>query len=137
MRLRLLLPLLWLFVIPVAGQEEKHAPTPTQCRADADLWGIPKNKGLIYTTTETKGMKFLAASLEGFKLSFEIEESARTLKARIAELDQCTLIDNKSAERYHAAERAYVINVATRLAEFVRGHNLMEQFYEEDEQGKH
>lgn len=40
MRLRLLLPLLFLLVIPVTGQVE-HATTPEQCRADADSWDVP------------------------------------------------------------------------------------------------
>src|SRR5262249_40570452 len=54
-KVRWALPLLVLFVVPGAGQIEhmaaasqiEHAPTPDQCRADADAWGIPTAGGLF------------------------------------------------------------------------------------------
>lgn len=47
MKLRLLLPLFFLSVIPVTGQVE-HAPTPEQCKADADAWGIPNPAPILF-----------------------------------------------------------------------------------------
>jgi hypothetical protein len=130
-KVRFLLPLFLLFVVPVTGQVE-HAPMPQQCRADVNAWDVP-----------------------GFNISFWDEEvfsnfvtrvthdhslTAKELDARQAELDQCLKTDKSlltaDPNRYVQARRAYSIAALARMADYMKRHNLVAQFYDEDEQGK-
>ena len=124
---RLLLPLFLLFVIPMTGQVE-HVPTPEQCRADADAWGVPKSTAFF--SNENEFSKLAGAMVHDRTVT------AKTLEARIAQFGQCEKTDNALAGRYSQATRAYAIGELGRMGDFMGRHSLTGQFYEEDDQGK-
>src|SRR5579864_8611611 len=107
-RLALLLAV-W-FVIPVAGEignvspaasQIEHAPTPEQCRADADAWGIPTPVLLVNTEQQ---FNILASTTAGDR-----SLSANMLDARVKELSQCIRTDRPNSVRYSEANRAYIV----------------------------
>jgi hypothetical protein len=124
---RLLLPLLLLFVVPMTGQVE-HAPTPEQCRADADGWGIPKSA--VFVPNENA-----FSNLAG-TITRDRTVTARVLEARISEFGQCEKTDSVQSDRYAKAIRAYAIAELGRIADYMQRHNLTGQFYQEDDQGQ-
>jgi hypothetical protein len=134
---RLALLLSVCFVILVAGEVEhaspaasqiEHAPTPEQCRADADAWGIPTPALLV--NTEQQFALFSNGTARDTNLT------ANTLDARMKELGQCLRTDRPNSMRYAEAARAYSIAQLVRMANFMKRHNLTEQFRAEDEQGE-
>jgi hypothetical protein len=128
---RLLLPLLLLFVVPVTGQVE-HAPMPQQCRADVNAWDVPASVTPYWP--EELFSNFVTRVMHDPSLT------AKELDAREAELDQCLKTDKSfltaDPTRYIQARRAYSIAALARMADYMKRHNLMAQFYDEDEQGK-
>ena len=112
---------------PAASQIE-HAPTPDQCGADADAWGIPTPA--LLANTEQKFAIFSNATARDTSLT------AKMLDARMKELSQCMLTDKVNSMRYAEAGRAYAIAQLVRMASFMKRHNLAEQFHAEDEQGQ-
>lgn len=133
---RLALLLSACFVIPVAGEIERaypaasqieHAPTPEQCRADIDAWGIPR-PGLL--NTEQTFDALASATARDRSLS------ANMLDARMKELSLCMRTDKANSWRYGETHRAYIIAQLARMASFMQRHNLMSQFLAEDEQGQ-
>jgi hypothetical protein len=124
---RLLLPMLLLFVIPVTGQVE-HATTPEQCRADSDAWDIP-----TWSVSVPNGDAFRDFAI--FML-FKSPVSAKTMDARMVEFDECLKTDSNQSGRYSQGSRAYTSAKLLRMAAFLQRHDLMAQFYQEDEQGK-
>ncbi|MGA7792901.1 MAG: hypothetical protein WCA19_07675 [Candidatus Acidiferrales bacterium] len=124
---RLLLPVLLLLVSPMTAQVE-HAPTPEQCRVDADAWGVPK--WAVFAPNENE-----FANLSGAMMHDQIV-SAKSLEARNAAFGQCEKTDNVQSSRYAQAARAYAIAELGRMADFMERHSLTGQFYQEDEQGK-
>jgi hypothetical protein len=150
---RLALLLSVCFVIPVAGETEggvpkdtkkdwvlvsghaspavsqiEHAPTPDQCRADADAWGIP--------TPDWSGKVEQKFAIFSNATARDTSLTAHTLDARMKELSQCMLTDKMNSTRYAEAGRAYAIAQLVRMANFMKRHNLSEQFHAEDEQGQ-
>ena len=123
---RFLLPLFLLFAIPMIGQIE-HAPTPAQCRADADSWGIP--------TWSAFGQNEAQFDNYSVKTIRDRSVTAKALEARIAELGQCMKTDKVQTARgrYSHGQRAYAIAELARMAEFMKRHALQAQFYQEDE----
>jgi len=125
--------LLVLFVVPV-GQIEpvaaqvEHAPTPEQCRADADAWGIP-NASVLFPNEEQ------FSQLSG-ALVMDRNITAKMLEARTKQLSQCIRTDIAGSTRYSEAVKAYTIAELVRIAKFVERHKLTPQFLEEDEQGQ-
>ena len=130
------LPLLVLFVIPGAGQIEhiaaasqiEHAPTPEQCRADADAWGIPMPALLVNTERQ---FALFQQGITGDK-----NLTANVLDARMKYLGQCMQTDKPNAMRYAEAARAYAIAKLVRMSNFMKRHDLTSQFLAEDEQGQ-
>jgi len=130
------LSLLVLFFVLGAGQIEhiaaasqiEHAPTPEQCRADADAWGIPTPALLV--NTEKQFALFANANARDGNLT------ANMLDARMKELSVCMRTDKVNSMRYAEANRAYVIAQLVRMASFMKRHNLTSQFLAEDEQGQ-
>lgn len=125
------------FVIPVAGQIDhaslvasqiEHAPTPDQCRADADAWGIPTP--VLLLNTEQQFALFSNATARDKSLT------ANRLDARMKELSVCTRTDRVFSTRYNEANRAYTIAYLVRMASFMKRHNLTSQFLAEDEDGQ-
>jgi len=131
MKPRLLLPLLLFFVIPTTGQVE-HAPTPEQCRADANAWGVPRANS---TYQNNEQIAEYAA-----RIMRDPNVTARELDARNKELNLCVKTDKgilaPPTEWYTQASHAYALAEFGRMASFMQRHNLMSQFYAEDEQGK-
>jgi hypothetical protein len=124
---RLLLPLFLLLVVPMTAQVE-HAPTPEQCRADADAWGIPK--WTVFNPNENQFAGLVGVMIRNPSVS------AKALEARNAEFGQCEKTDSVIAARYSQAARAYGIAELARMGAFMERHSLTAQFYQEDEQGK-
>src|SRR6266849_5085425 len=112
---RLLLPLLLLFVVPMTGQVE-HAPTPEQCRADADVWGVPKANPLTQNDYQFRNLTRAVARDEAI--------SAKKLDARIDELSMCMITASVQSFRYEQGSRAYNIVLWFRKADFISRHNL-------------
>jgi hypothetical protein len=131
MKPRFLLPLLLLFVIPTTGQVE-HAPTPEQCRADVNAWDVPNLNPSFWN--EEQFLNFATRVMHDRSLT------AKELDARNAELAQCLKTDKSfltaDPNRYIQARQAYFITELARMAAYMQRHNLMSQFYAEDEQGK-
>jgi hypothetical protein len=122
-----MVPLILLFVVPMTGQVE-HAPTPDQCRADADVWGIPKWSVLFQNENEFSRLTNIMVR--------DRSVTAKTLEARVAELGQCEKTDSSQSGRYAQGSRAYVIAELARMANFMQRHGYAPQFYQEDEQGQ-
>jgi len=128
--------LLVLFVVPGAGQIEhiaaasqiEHAPTPEQCRADADAWGIPTAGVLVPNEQEFARLSTATA--------LDPSVTAKMLDARMKQLTQCTRTDSNQSTRYTEANQAYAIAGLLRMANFMKRHNLTSQFLAEDEQGQ-
>ena len=131
---RLLLPLLLLLVVPMTAQVE-HAPTPQQCRADADVWDLPKPDITTSPFLLDKDEVLDYATV----VAMDHNLSAKALEGRNAELSQCIKTDTgffNMRTRYTAGNRAYAMAELMRIAHFMDRHNLTGQFYQEDEQGK-
>jgi hypothetical protein len=124
---RFLLPLLCLFALPTAGQVE-HAATPEQCRADSDSWSLPR-AGILVPNED----QFSNATNA---IVHNLNVSAKTLEARVNELQQCIKTDSGQSTRYAEGSRAYAIALLLRISDFVQRNNLTQQFYQEDNQGK-
>jgi len=133
-RIRLLMPLVLFSVIPAATQVE-HAPTPAQCRADANVWDLPNPDLSTNPFLSDKDQVAAYATV----VEADPNLSTKMLDARTAELSQCIKTDagflNMRA-RYFLANRAYALAELGRMANFMQRHNLLSQFYAEDEQGK-
>jgi hypothetical protein len=124
---RFLLPLVLLFVIPITAQVE-HALTPEQCRADADVWGVPKATAQTLNDYEFRNLTGDTAHSPTI--------TAKKLNARIDELSMCMRTDPTQSFRYEEGSRAFNIAILLRLGEFVSRHQLMNQFYQEDDKGQ-
>jgi hypothetical protein len=128
---RLLLPLILLLVVPMTAQIE-HAPTPAQCRADANAWGVP-NANPPYQNDEQ-------IAEYATRIMRDPNVTARDLDARNKELNLCVKTDKgilaPPSEWYTQASRAYALAELGRMANFMQRHSLTGQFYQEDEQGK-
>ena len=58
------------------------------------------------------------------------------LNTRNDELMQCVNTDRLYSSRYALASLVYKIAMFERMGEFMERHNLVSQFYQEDDQGK-
>ena len=129
----LFLPVIFLLSRPMVGQDQvEHAPTPAQCRADAAAWDIPEH--FIFDHDAFSNM-----------VTQHSNEAARVLDARRAELALCEKTDRLHATRYSLGSTAYGVAEVIRMGDFdlppnsarVRlRHNLMQQFYKEDDAGQ-
>jgi hypothetical protein len=106
--------------------QSEHAPTPEQCRADADAWGIPTPALLV--NTEHQFNPFTSAAARDGSLT------ANILNARTRELSQCIRTDRASSMRYSEANRAYAIAQLIRMGNYMKRNDLISQFFAEDEQ---
>lgn len=134
MKIYSLVPLLLLSAFPTNTQVE-HAPTPQECRADANVWDLP--------TPDLSTNPFLSGKDEVTGYATVIADDAtlstKTLESRNAELSQCAKTDTgffNMRTRYNLATRAYTLAELMRVEQFVQRHKLLTQFYAEDERGK-
>ncbi len=123
----LLLPIYFLLLVPTTGQIE-HAPTPEQCRADADVWNLPKWSFLVQNQNEFARLSVVER--------YDRNVTAKVLEARIAELNQCEKTDNTQSARYAQGIRTYAIAEMARMTDYIQRHGLAPQFYQEDDQGQ-
>lgn len=130
-KVRLLMPLLFLLVSPITAQIE-HAPTPQQCRADVNAWDVPAFNPSYWNEEQF--------STFAGRVMHDHTVTAKELDAREDELAQCLKTDKSlltaDPNRYIQARQAYFIAELTRMADYMKRHNQMAQFYDEDEQGK-
>lgn len=122
-----LLLLFLLIVIPTTAQVER-ALTVERCRVDANSWGIPKASSLTQNEYQFENLTRDVARDSAI--------SAKKLDARIDELSMCMRTDSAQSFRYEQGIRAYNIAMWFRMADFVSRHTLLNQFYQEDDQGK-
>ncbi|HTZ75959.1 MAG TPA: hypothetical protein VMB47_18730 [Candidatus Aquilonibacter sp.] len=119
----LTVPLIFWFSRPARSAQVEHAPTPEQCRADAAAWDIPEH--FIFDRDAFSNM-----------VTQHSNESAQILDARRDELQLCEKTDRLHATRYALGGTAYGVAELIRVGDFMRRHNLMQQFYREDDEGK-
>jgi hypothetical protein len=113
----------------------EHAPTPEQCRADANVWGLPNPDLSTNPFLSDKDEVVDYATV----VAVEPNLSAKTLETRNAELSRCIKTDTgffNMRPRYIEANRAYAMAELMRMEHFMQRHKLISQFYAEDEQGK-
>jgi len=113
-----------LFVAPTFAQEVQHAPTAAQCQADAALWNSQKTDFFI-TYKNTQDVR-----------NTIIEKlTAKELFARSNEMFDCASVDSGRAKDYFATQDTYIELFLRRMNSFIQRHDLMDQFYQEDEAG--
>ncbi|MGO9434606.1 MAG: hypothetical protein ACLPH3_25030 [Terracidiphilus sp.] len=128
---RLLLPVILLLGAQVAREQDAvHVAPLEQCRADADAWGIPGST--------TAGVANSAGDeFNRFKSKMDIGAvPSIVLNTRNDELMQCVDTDRLYGNRYAVASLIYKMAMFERMGNFMGRHNLVSQFYEEDDQGK-
>ena len=101
-----------------AQQEVKHAPTVEQCRADQRLWFSKIEAGNPSDPGDT-----LAAS------SFE-------LRGWSDEMRDCRTVDPQFYWQYYNTSSEIESVMELRFLNFLIRHNLLNQFYAEEAQGK-
>ena len=127
----LLLPMLVLFAVPMAREQDAVRVAPLeQCRADADAWGIPGNlRTGVWGSPEDE--------FNNFKNKMDLRTpTSRVLNARNDELMECISTDRLYSSRYALASLVYKIAMFERMGNFMERHNLVSQFYQEDDQGQ-
>ena len=106
------------------AQEVQHAPTVAQCQADAALW--QSQSGDFFRAHKSHDAKNTAvASL-----------TAKELLARSIEMADCLTVDSGHDEDYSMVQSTYFELFGDRMNNFMKRHNLMEQFFKEDEAGR-
>jgi hypothetical protein len=113
-----------LIVAPAFAREVEHAPTAAQCKADATLWSSQKSDFfLLYGRTRNVQNTVIERL------------TAKELLARSNEMADCATVDSDDARNYYELQSAYVELFLRRMNQFIERHNLMDQFYQEDEAG--
>lgn len=99
-------------VTSVFGQD--HAPTVEQCRADQHLWSdqLQNDRDEIS------------------KLSF------RQITGRSEEMADCISVDRERAMHYSIAVAGFSEHLMSRMYNFIKRHELLDQFKAEDAAGK-
>jgi len=128
---RLLLPVILLLGAQMAREQDAvHVAPLEQCRADADAWGIPG--GTTAGVGNSAGDEF-----NRFKSKMDIGAiPSKVLNTRNDELMQCVNTDRLYSSRYAVASLVYKMAMFERMGDFMGRHNLVSQFYQEDDQGK-
>jgi hypothetical protein len=101
-----------LFAAPAFTQEVQHAPTVAQCQADERLW---------------------SSKLEASELN---DVTFKTLIDWQHEMNQCRAVDRQHYSDYYGTEAEAQAVAAAREFNFIRRHDLLDQFLAEDAAGK-
>lgn len=101
-----------LLLVPAFGQD--HAPTVEQCRADQRLW----NRQLTDGTEIIKSLTYYQ------------------LNDRMGEMADCVAVDDERAAIYAMTSGRFNAQQMIRLRDFVKRHELYQQFIAEDAAGK-
>jgi hypothetical protein len=108
---------------------QDHAPTTEECRADAALWGDPEAQ-TEYNKSQT------AYVSDGTQNKTDIGQLPyRTISTRMVEMIDCGKVDGQHSDTYFEVQRFYHDVMADRWYNFIRRHNLMNQFMQEDKKG--
>ena len=128
---RLLLPVTLLLGAQIAREQDAvHVAPLEQCRADVDSWGIPGGaRADVGISADDEFNRFKSKMDVGAVPS-------KVLNARNDELTQCVKTDRLNPNRYAVASLVYKMAMFERMGDFMGRHDLVSQFYEEDEQGK-
>jgi hypothetical protein len=94
------------------AQEVEHAPTAAQCQADQAVW---------FSTIEDSGRNQTVPY--------------RTLNQWGLEMGQCEEVDKPNILRYQNVETEVLAVAEQREHAFLKRHDLLRQFYQEDEAG--
>jgi hypothetical protein len=110
---------LWLLLLMVTplqlthAQQVHHAPTVAQCRANQQLW---------LSKLQTKG--YVSLSVHYLELDYWL-----------LEMENCLKVDHNFEARYRYTENEIFVEEGSRLRNFLKRHNLVDQFMAEDAQG--
>ncbi len=121
-----------LLVIPATGQENAHAPTLEQCKADVAVWG-DSDAQLEYSKAQ------LAFIRDGTPNKTEINKlDMQELTGRMSEMVDCMKeVDPVvEAKDYESVESFYQNIQGDRAYDFIVRHGLHDRFLLEDRQGK-
>jgi hypothetical protein len=104
--------LLLLITLSFGATPQQHAPTAEQCRADAAVW---------WEHSQPKGTMSDVAFTE--------------LSARLSEMYDCMTVDKASSKTYNDAFLMIHSEMGSRWGNFIRRHNLQQEFVKEDAAG--
>ena len=102
---------LLLSITPLCAQD--HAPTVEQCRADQRLWLVQSDD-----KEHVKGLSFAQ------------------INDRMIEMANCVAVDRDRAIMYSETGGRFANQETIRLLDFIRRHDLADQFWAEDAAGK-
>ena len=106
------LALLFFLLPTVTANPQQHAPTVEQCRADAAVWDLTS-----MSQTQRDAITVVEA------------------QNRYDQMADCAKVDVEHADTYFARVSFYGAFMSKRLEHFLRRHNLMQQFIDEDAAG--
>jgi predicted nucleic-acid-binding Zn-ribbon protein len=112
-----------LIVAPAFAQEIQHAPTAAQCQADQRLW------------QSQAGEYFQAAKSHDVKNTVVVNLTAIELLARSMEMSDCYKVDSENFKMYSLTQCTYAQFFSERATTFMKRHDLMKQFFDEDAAG--
>jgi len=107
----------------VHTQDVQHAPAVAQCQADAVLW---QSQSRDY---------FRAYKNHDAKNTTIANLTAKELLARSIEMADCLTVDSDHYNDYSTVQSTYVELFGDRVNNFMKRHDLMEQFFKEDAAG--
>jgi hypothetical protein len=102
----------------VHAQQVHHAPTVEQCRADQRLW---------LSKLEDLGRGRAGVATVGYR---ELDQDWSN------QMIECMTVDSENNSRYYNTYGETSAEELLRLENFLRRHNLFDQFLAEDAQGK-
>lgn len=108
---------------PVFGQEIQHAPTVAQCQADQRLW---QSQASEY---------FHTAKIPDVKNTVVLNLTAIELLARSMEMSDCYKVDSENVKMYSLTQCTYAQLFSERATNYLKRHDLMKQFFDEDAAG--
>lgn len=121
--------LLNVLLIATCLSAQDHAPTTEECRADAALWGDPEAQ-TEYNESETAHIN------DGTQNKTDIARLPyQAISVRVREMIDCMKVDGQHSDAYDEVQRFYHDVMADRWHDFMKRHNLMNQFMQEDKKG--
>lgn len=109
---------------PAFGQEVQHTPTVAECKSDVKLWELQAHE------------YFVANKSHDTKNTIVSSLSALELLARSLLMADCSSVDSDDYQMYLLAQTNYAGFFNARINNFMKRHNLMDQFFAEDAAGQ-
>lgn len=110
-----------LFSVSSSTQDVEHAPTAQQCQADQALW----MSKLEESSSPSSGWAHSANDV-----------ASRTLVIWSGEMNDCFAVDPDNKQKYLDTTEHIFAVMGARQADFLIRHNLIKQFFDEDDAGK-